>query len=94
MNPLFQQIANDYLGIETLETQNSDSLDFHEVSVWGVLGALEAAFNAGKENSSINNELVEALKIAEDAIVIPSKQITSADDQRMKIIRNAINNAS
>jgi len=42
-----QQIALDHLFIETLETRNSDRLDFHEVSVWGVKSALMAAYEAG-----------------------------------------------
>ena len=37
------------LGIETLETRRSDSLDFHDVAVWCLRDALEAAFNAGLE---------------------------------------------
>lgn len=40
-------IAKKYLGMDTLETCNSDSLDFKEVSVWGVKDALSAAFEAG-----------------------------------------------
>jgi len=44
---LLEKIALDHLFIETLETQMSDRLDFHEVSVWGVKSALEAAFEAG-----------------------------------------------
>jgi hypothetical protein len=35
--------------IETLETRRSDSLDFHDVAVWCLRDALEAAFNAGLE---------------------------------------------
>ena len=35
-------------GIETLEDRNSDSLDFHEVSVWELRAALRNAYNAGK----------------------------------------------
>ena len=42
-----QQIALDHLFIETLETRNSDRMDFHEVSVWGVKSALMAAYQAG-----------------------------------------------
>ena len=34
--------------IETLETQNSDRLDFHDVAVWAIRSALEAAFEAGR----------------------------------------------
>ena len=43
-----QQIALDHLFIETLETRNSDRMDFHEVSVWGVKSALVAAYEAGQ----------------------------------------------
>lgn len=46
---LLTQIAQNKLGIETLETRKSDSLDFHDVAVWCLRDALEAAFNAGVE---------------------------------------------
>lgn len=45
---ILQKIAEDHLSIETLETRNADSLDFHEVSVWSIKVALKAAFNAGR----------------------------------------------
>ena len=41
-------IARDHLFIQTLETQMSDRLDFHEVSVWAIQSALEAAYEAGR----------------------------------------------
>ena len=41
-------IARKHLDIETLETRKSDGLDFHEVSVWGLLAALQAAYDAGR----------------------------------------------
>ena len=44
-----QQIALDHLFIETLETRNSDRMDLHEVSVWGVKSALMAAYEAGRQ---------------------------------------------
>lgn len=40
-------IARRLLGIETLETQNSDSQDFHDLAVWQVRDALQAAYDAG-----------------------------------------------
>ncbi|HUM72678.1 MAG TPA: hypothetical protein PK667_00605 [Nitrosomonas europaea] len=46
---LLQQIALDHLFIDNLETHNSDRLDFHEVSVWGVKSALIAAYEAGRQ---------------------------------------------
>ena len=42
-------IAQKHLGIETLQTRNSDSLDFHDTAVWCIRDALEAAFKAGIE---------------------------------------------
>ena len=47
LEQLLTQIAQDKLGIETLETRSSDGLDFHDVAVWCVRDALEAAFKAG-----------------------------------------------
>ena len=47
LDALLTRIAQEHLLIETLETQNSDSLDFHDVSVWGVKEALIAAYQAG-----------------------------------------------
>ena len=45
---LFQKIAEEHLFIETLEERKMDDLDFHNVSVWGVKAALQAAYEAGK----------------------------------------------
>jgi len=47
-NQTLEQLARDLLHIDTLETRNSDSLDFHEVAVWQVRKALEAAYRAGQ----------------------------------------------
>ena len=47
INNELARIANTHLGSETLETRKSDSLDFHDCSVWGIRAALEAAYNAG-----------------------------------------------
>ena len=44
---LLESIALDHLFIETLQTRHRDSLDFHDVSVWGVKSALQAACDAG-----------------------------------------------
>lgn len=49
LEALVEALAKDHLSIECLEARNSDSLDFHEVSVWGVKNALIAAFKAGDE---------------------------------------------
>ena len=52
---LLQQIALDHLFVSTLETRNSDRLDFHDVSVWGIKSALQAAFEAGRKAASTTN---------------------------------------
>ena len=48
-NVLLTRIAHTVLRIETLESQGSDRLDFHDVSVESLREALEAAYNAGIE---------------------------------------------
>lgn len=49
---ILTDIAREHLGIATLETRRSDGLDFHEVAVWQVKAALEAAFHAGARPAS------------------------------------------
>lgn len=50
MDEALQEIAKKYLFIETLKTQGSDSLDFHDLSVGCIQEALEAAYAAGKRD--------------------------------------------
>ena len=46
---LLLEIARTHFhSIETLETRNSDGLDFHDVAVWAIRSALEAAYEAGR----------------------------------------------
>jgi len=47
---IFTKIAKQHLRIETLETRKSDSLDFHDVAVWCIKDALEAAYEAGRKS--------------------------------------------
>jgi hypothetical protein len=51
-NATIQEIATRILGLETLETRNSDSLDFHELAVWTLQCALEEAYEAGARSKS------------------------------------------
>ena len=45
---LLLEIASKHFhSIETLETQNSDRLDFHDVAVWAIRSALIEAYAAG-----------------------------------------------
>jgi len=44
------QIAEAVLSLETLESRNSDRLDFHDVSVWAIEEALREAYIAGQQS--------------------------------------------
>lgn len=52
LDRLLQSIAAEHLYIDTLNTRNSDRLDFHEVSVWNLKSALQAAFDAGRADAA------------------------------------------
>jgi hypothetical protein len=49
-NKTLAEIATRHLNLETLETRNSDSLDFHDMAVWSIRQALEAAYEAGRQS--------------------------------------------
>src|SRR5579884_3837257 len=44
---ILAEIAKKHLSIDTLDSQRSDRLDFHDLAVWSIEQALEAAFQAG-----------------------------------------------
>jgi reverse gyrase len=46
-----EKIAKEYFLVETLTTRNMDSLDFHEVSVWAIKGALAEAYKLGQQST-------------------------------------------
>ena len=46
IDQLLVEIAKKHLNLETLETRNSDSLDFHDVAVWSLKKALQEAYEA------------------------------------------------
>lgn len=45
---VIEHIAREQLWLTTLETRNSDQLDFHELSVGQLKRALEDAYEAGR----------------------------------------------
>ena len=55
-NILLEKIAKKYFEVETLETRNSDSLDFYDISVWSIRSALNDAFIAEMEVGSKLNK--------------------------------------
>ena len=46
------EIAKEVLGMQTLEPQRRDRLDFHDLSVSSIKAALEKAYEAGRESPS------------------------------------------
>ena len=51
MQKTLDDIAQNYLGVETLKTRNRDALDFHDLAVWNIKRALKAAYVAGRKHS-------------------------------------------
>ena len=49
MKSVIKKIARDTLLLATLETQKSDSADFHDMAVWQIKEAMEQAYEAGKK---------------------------------------------
>lgn len=47
---LIKWIAHEHLSISTLEARGRDSLDFHDVHVDAIRGALHAAFQLGQSH--------------------------------------------
>lgn len=68
------------LGFQTLDTRNSDSLDFKEVSVGGVKAALLAAYNLGKTQATAQATPAEQ-QPQSGGLPVPQGR-TSADHQQ------------
>ncbi len=68
---ILTSIAREHLGIATLEARHSDSLDFHDVAVWGVKDALMAAFDAGLKAAGQNPQ-AHAVQQTPPALVVPA----------------------
>jgi hypothetical protein len=58
IDQLLTDIARQHLGISTLKTRRSDSLDFHNVAVWAVTDALVAAYQAGLRSGNAPQPLI------------------------------------
>ena len=58
LDQILTAIAREHLAIPTLDPRNADSLDFHDVSVWGVKNALRDAYQAGVNASAQNPRLI------------------------------------
>ena len=62
IDKLLADIAHQQLKIETLETRKSDSLDFHDVSVWSLRTALLCAYEAGRKAARTKPRVLETGK--------------------------------
>ena len=60
MDETIDTIAKLTLGLETLETRNMDSLDFHEFSVGNIKAALSEAYLAGQKHGSCDPSVLSA----------------------------------
>lgn len=71
MNATIDEIAREILGLETLETRHSDSLDFHDMGVWSIRKALETAYKAGRESmGSIKLDGVSEIMTRDGGVVV------------------------
>jgi hypothetical protein len=66
MKKTIDRIARDILGLETLETRKWDSLDFHDLAVWSIKEALEAAYAAGGRQPKLRKALRNLIKASDD----------------------------
>lgn len=70
MNKGLEKIAKEVLEVGTIETRNSDRLDFHEVAIWSIVSALEKAYELGlKKNIKILKEKDKEIEDLEDEIM-------------------------
>ncbi len=83
---ILTDIAMQHLNIETLDTQNSDRLDFHEVSVWSIKAALKENYLRGHRSAqqevperSDDAELVGDLRLD---LLIQLAQTATTDVER------------
>ncbi len=71
-DPILAGIAREHLRIPTLASRQADSLDFHNVAVWQVEGALTAAFNAGIQSAGRSAEHQDATSEEPVPTALPS----------------------
>jgi hypothetical protein len=76
MRNVLKRIAKKYLRLDTLDRRNSDSLDFHDLAVWQIRIALEAAYRAGKRSRKGSRE-PDFRKVIRD-LITASDDLTSA----------------
>jgi hypothetical protein len=84
LDKILTAIARDHLAIPTLDRRNADSLDFHEVSVWGVRSALLHAYQAGMNVSIENHRFVQKQLTSNSMFHTPGLFRALQNDYRIK----------
>jgi len=82
---ILADIAKKEMDIPTLKTRESDSLDFHDVSVWSLKESLKKAYLAGEKNK-INNSIQNGL----ENIIDNCKPETEEDLQILKGLKKIL----
>ena len=78
--------AKQHLGILTLERRNSDRLDFHDVAVWSVKAALQAAYDAGAASASVRaTKMLDMLKECEFYLSVNAVPSSAAEKLLPKV---------
>jgi len=78
---ILADIAKKHLSIDTLDSRKSDRLDFHDLAVWSIEQALEAAFQAGLDTAedrrrALGEELLRQAQNAEASeLAYPGRRI-------------------
>ena len=78
MEQIIEGIGINILFLETLEPRNSDSLDFHELSVWSIKEALETAYRAGMAAASDQGKTVRAEQKPTKQLMDPHERTRAA----------------
>ncbi len=92
IDDILTALAREHLGIETLETRRSDSLDFHDVGVWGVKHALHAAYQAGA-NDLAGNGAPDATVLREARAEFLMRRVADGDHRALRGLRSAADQA-
>lgn len=103
---VLSRIAAKRLNIPTLETRGSDSLDFHELSVWSIHDALNRAFSAGKlaaQTADITpytrcirkivdraDDLIRAIEGATDQFEPEARRLQQAITEAAKLLKGGV----
>jgi hypothetical protein len=97
MKKAIDRIAREILRLETLETRRRDRLDFHDLPIWQIRDALEAAYAAGAKGTPRERKLTREIKklIARSADLIEALDGTiCAGEPEFQKLRKAVSGAT